>query len=249
MCNYNVNEAPRPHIRFMYNTNTNNKQACTAIHVQHQQYTNMKSSTPPPLVRSPSSTIFPRRKAGEDVRTNATPIHITREVLTSFFGQPLKVAAKELGICITAMKTVCRKFGIERWPYRRMVRRHPKSSDDSEEGDEEPSKQESPRSAYPDCRKSASVGANVTVKAEVKGEEEADHLPPTTSHAFAELCTGTVVDSPLSNQSWAPCCSGGCSLCEGDSSSDDVIDRIGIMIANTDAWEPLAPAQPGLQFI
>ena len=36
------------------------------------------------------------------------------------FDMPLVQAAKKLGICATALKKVCRKLGIHKWPYKEM---------------------------------------------------------------------------------------------------------------------------------
>lgn len=38
--------------------------------------------------------------------------------LRACFGMPLHAASKHLGICATAIKKVCRKLGIKKWPYR-----------------------------------------------------------------------------------------------------------------------------------
>eukprot|EP00292_Cryptomonas_paramecium_P014075 CAMPEP_0113696770 /NCGR_PEP_ID=MMETSP0038_2-20120614/21714_1 /TAXON_ID=2898 /ORGANISM="Cryptomonas paramecium" /LENGTH=235 /DNA_ID=CAMNT_0000619609 /DNA_START=51 /DNA_END=754 /DNA_ORIENTATION=+ /assembly_acc=CAM_ASM_000170 len=66
--------------------------------------------------------IFPRRKMGEPSSEHRdrykTPVILTKEILSKYFKSPLLVAAKELGISGTAMKNICRKFGIAKWPYR-----------------------------------------------------------------------------------------------------------------------------------
>ena len=35
------------------------------------------------------------------------------------FGMPQPDAAKQLGISLTSLKLVCRKLGLQKWPYRR----------------------------------------------------------------------------------------------------------------------------------
>mmetsp|Transcript_22863 Transcript_22863/g.51528 ORF Transcript_22863/g.51528 Transcript_22863/m.51528 type:complete len:291 (-) Transcript_22863:167-1039(-) len=40
--------------------------------------------------------------------------------LSQYFRLPEKVVAKQLGICLTSLKKVCRSHGIDRWPYRKM---------------------------------------------------------------------------------------------------------------------------------
>lgn len=53
------------------------------------------------------------------------------EMLEQFYGVPLHVAAKKLGICQTAIKKVCRRLGIKKWPYKEM--RLPNVGDEIEE--------------------------------------------------------------------------------------------------------------------
>jgi len=66
--------------------------------------------------------IYPRRKAGESGATPArgrNPVQLTRSAVAALFPTPQADAAQVLGISITALKAVCRKLGISRWPYMR----------------------------------------------------------------------------------------------------------------------------------
>jgi hypothetical protein len=86
---------------------------------------------PPLMVRSVSEP-FPKDKATGDVKMRATsvkllprqrfqhntPIVIDQETLKSRFHMQLPDAARSLGISETALKHVCRKLGINRWPRR-----------------------------------------------------------------------------------------------------------------------------------
>lgn len=45
---------------------------------------------------------------------------ITFEDLTKYFHLPINQVAKELGICATILKKICRKNGIPRWPHRKI---------------------------------------------------------------------------------------------------------------------------------
>jgi len=63
--------------------------------------------------------VFPRRKLGEKARCTDQPVLLTLDSLTPYFHLPLKEAADRLGLCPTAVKTACRKFGLDRWPFRR----------------------------------------------------------------------------------------------------------------------------------
>ncbi|EKX41674.1 hypothetical protein GUITHDRAFT_141912 [Guillardia theta CCMP2712] len=65
--------------------------------------------------------IFPRRKGGQQKKNNdSAPVVITAELLETCFEMPLVAAANKLGICATALKKVCRKLGIHKWPYKEM---------------------------------------------------------------------------------------------------------------------------------
>jgi hypothetical protein len=61
--------------------------------------------------------IFPRRKSGEKSRARTQPIVLSRQALEPLFDRPLREAAISLGVSCTALKTICRKLRIERWPF------------------------------------------------------------------------------------------------------------------------------------
>ena len=66
--------------------------------------------------------LFPRRKAGElrsSLPRGRAPLKVDGHAIQSLFDRPQGEAANQLGISITAMKQVCRKLDIVRWPYRR----------------------------------------------------------------------------------------------------------------------------------
>lgn len=83
-------------------------------------------------------TLFPRRKAGQAPQEGGRgPVVLSVELLEQFYGMPLHLAAKKLvsetdsfipilqilssfeqGICQTAIKKVCRRLGIKKWPYK-----------------------------------------------------------------------------------------------------------------------------------
>ena len=64
--------------------------------------------------------IFPRPRRCKGQR----PVVVTREVLEGYFKIPLFRAAKELGVSETALKSACRKVGIDRWPCKTRTRKH-----------------------------------------------------------------------------------------------------------------------------
>ena len=45
---------------------------------------------------------------------------LTLELLQSYYNVPLAELAKELGLSLTLLKKICRKFGIQRWPHRQI---------------------------------------------------------------------------------------------------------------------------------
>jgi hypothetical protein len=68
--------------------------------------------------------LYPRRKSGADADAvpfakGRQPVELTRSVISAMFGMPQPYAARDLGISLTALKQVCRKLGIVRWPYMR----------------------------------------------------------------------------------------------------------------------------------
>lgn len=50
------------------------------------------------------------------------PTHrvVTMDELTQYLHLPEKAVAKQLGICLTSLKKLCRQHGITRWPYRKV---------------------------------------------------------------------------------------------------------------------------------
>lgn len=44
----------------------------------------------------------------------------TRDQIASYFHLPIAAASREIGICATLLKKICRKYGIPRWPFRKL---------------------------------------------------------------------------------------------------------------------------------
>jgi len=65
--------------------------------------------------------VFTRRKAGANsvLKRGRLPISVDLDSIRMLFGMRQPEAAKTLTISLTALKQVCRKLGIVRWPYRR----------------------------------------------------------------------------------------------------------------------------------
>lgn len=40
------------------------------------------------------------------------------EILEKYYHKPLQQVAKEIGICTTSLKKICRTCGIKKWPFR-----------------------------------------------------------------------------------------------------------------------------------
>ncbi|KAJ1492031.1 hypothetical protein T484DRAFT_1881846 [Baffinella frigidus] len=94
-----------------------------------------QAPSPPDAVPDPASVtrVFARRKParGEDVRGTDTTLLLNLENLTPLFHLPLVEAAERLGLCRTALKNVCRKFSVARWPFRGRGRREKTASPSS----------------------------------------------------------------------------------------------------------------------
>eukprot|EP00871_Galdieria_phlegrea_P001611 jgi/Galph1/2450/GphlegSOOS_G1131.1 len=52
--------------------------------------------------------------------TKRNSSNLSIETISPYFTQNIQTAAKELGICCTLLKKICRKYGISRWPYRKI---------------------------------------------------------------------------------------------------------------------------------
>jgi len=56
----------------------------------------------------------------ENTAVQAAPIVLNPSTLRAHFNLPLNDAARQLGVCATAIKKVCRKMGIMQWPHRKL---------------------------------------------------------------------------------------------------------------------------------
>ncbi|KAJ1475405.1 RWP-RK domain-containing protein [Baffinella frigidus] len=85
---------------------------------------------------SSHSRVFARRKParGEEVRCTDETLLLDLQSISPLFHLPLGQAAEKLGLCRTALKNVCRKCGIRRWPFRGRGRRAPSEPPSSPEG-------------------------------------------------------------------------------------------------------------------
>ena len=74
--------------------------------------------------------LFPRRKliGGEIPEKGRAPLKVDMAAIQALFGRPQSDAAKEIGISLTALKQICRKLGIQRWPYQRLCKSGRKSA-------------------------------------------------------------------------------------------------------------------------
>jgi hypothetical protein len=80
---------------------------------QHKSTTSRRGKNP---TTNQCVSVFPRKKKTEEYRAKDQMI-ISLKNLEPLFNVPLKEAATKLGISTTALKSVCRKFGLKRWPY------------------------------------------------------------------------------------------------------------------------------------
>ncbi len=60
-----------------------------------------------------------RDRAAESASMPANRI-VSIDELSQYLHLPEKAVAKELGICLTSLKKLCRQNGITRWPYRKL---------------------------------------------------------------------------------------------------------------------------------
>jgi len=57
---------------------------------------------------------------GKVFMTKRTSSQLTIEAVSPYFSQSIQTASKKLGVCCTLLKKICRKYGINRWPYRKI---------------------------------------------------------------------------------------------------------------------------------
>ena len=75
--------------------------------------------------------VYSRRKIGapsQQVPRGRHPLEFNLNIVTSMFNMPQGLAARKLDVSVTTMKQICRRLGIERWPYTRKGRRFVRKS-------------------------------------------------------------------------------------------------------------------------
>ena len=60
---------------------------------------------------TPAITLAPRRKRA--------PSSFSRDIIEPYLTMPLAQAAAALGLSVSSLKRICRRIGIDRWPYQR----------------------------------------------------------------------------------------------------------------------------------
>lgn len=69
----------------------------------------------------PSGTeLAPAQSLLTSLTDNARGRTLSYDDLSRCFHLPINAAAKELGVCVTALKKQCRKHGVPRWPHRKL---------------------------------------------------------------------------------------------------------------------------------
>mmetsp|Transcript_6191 Transcript_6191/g.14965 ORF Transcript_6191/g.14965 Transcript_6191/m.14965 type:complete len:334 (-) Transcript_6191:355-1356(-) len=222
--------------------------------VQLQQEARQLRLNPPPFASgarsrsSPSSptgatddfAVTPRRRSGQDRRA---PVVLTRELIESYFSMPLSAASKDLGLCATAIKKVCRKMGIAKWPFRDrlLAQKH------EEEEAEEAARRNAGaylRSGDDELDETAQERVVADMLVEVGGDDEgatssadtrvnSDDTSPAQG-PLSEVSDGSVVDATSCDHS----------VCDGSSPDDDFDTTVSSMAPGNTAPALASAAAP-----
>jgi hypothetical protein len=84
-------------------------------------------TVPPPSTKPQAAVAIAIHTASRSISATASASNgplLSKEVkldeLSKYFHLPEKAVAKELGICLTSLKKLCRSYGITRWPFRKL---------------------------------------------------------------------------------------------------------------------------------
>ena len=84
-------------------------------------------TVPPPSTKPQAAVAIAIHSASRSISATASASNgplLSKEVkldeLSKYFHLPEKAVAKELGICLTSLKKLCRSYGITRWPFRKL---------------------------------------------------------------------------------------------------------------------------------
>lgn len=92
----------------------------TTVDTSDTLISNSNASSEPQSQQSPTTLL---RQLLPPIVTRPLPLNakeLTMHELRPHFNKPMAVVAKELGVCITLMKKICRRNGLVRWPHRRI---------------------------------------------------------------------------------------------------------------------------------
>mmetsp|Transcript_42272 Transcript_42272/g.133172 ORF Transcript_42272/g.133172 Transcript_42272/m.133172 type:complete len:157 (-) Transcript_42272:394-864(-) len=97
---------------------------------QHRQQLQESSADVSPEQSPTNQTVrlFPRKKKG-CTSPNVRELVVDKDTLNMYIHLPQAEAAHKLGISLSALKSVCRRVGLSRWPYKRQYTLISSSSD------------------------------------------------------------------------------------------------------------------------
>jgi hypothetical protein len=116
--------------------------------------------------------IFSRRKVGESSHQcprgrRRCPLEFNLETISAMSNMPQAHAALKLGVSVTSMKQICRRLGIDRWPYTRKGRQFSRAAMRSpSSGRLESESNDSAETESEEWYKSASWNAKTTLTVE-----------------------------------------------------------------------------------
>eukprot|EP00899_Mesostigma_viride_P011450 jgi/Mesvir1/20305/Mv19901-RA.1 len=109
LASLNTHDSLHTHLSF----NNPNHEAARSCNTPHHEASN----------RDPQAADSSQQEVAPSIKPVRQKRKLAVEDISGHFHLPIIAAAQSLGVCTTVLKRACRRFGIQRWPYRKFVAR------------------------------------------------------------------------------------------------------------------------------